>query len=67
MSILVLKNISPENQARVLGFVIAENIACSTSISAAELREYADEIQAEDEWESSDYDSDWTPSDTSCM
>jgi hypothetical protein len=76
MSILVLKGLSDENQARILGFVIAEGIPCSTSASAAELREYADQIEAETAWESSDeswtdsgcsdYDSDWTSSDTSC-
>lgn len=55
---LVLKNLSANDQARILGFVIAENIRCSTSVSANELREYADEIQAEAEWESSE----WTDS-----
>jgi hypothetical protein len=76
MDMLILKNISPENQARILGFVIAENIPCSASVSVTELREYADQIEAETAWESSDeywidsgcsdYDSDWTSSDTSC-
>ncbi len=81
MDMLVLKNISPENQARILGFVIAENIPCSTSVSVVELRNYADEIEAEIEaeaaWESSNEDwmdsgcsyedNSWTSSDTSCM
>lgn len=76
MSILVLKGLSNQDQARILGFVISENISCSTSVSVVELREYADQIEAETAWEASDADwtdsgcsydeSDWTPSDTSC-
>lgn len=70
MSILVLKNLSDTDQARILGFVISEGIQCSTSVTAEELREYANEIEwesSDESWTDSGCSEDWTSSDTSCM